>query len=69
MRRLSATTALEPPGRRSLVIVVNKCTKSASRSIMAKKGRVGCVQEQDCFCYRFQVTITNSPHSRCSGNN
>ena len=35
---------------------------------MEVEGRGGCVQEQDCLNYRFQVIITNSPrtgHSWC----
>jgi integrase/recombinase XerD len=61
MRRLSATTALAPPGPSSLAIVVNRCASSTSISFMAEKGREGCFQEQDCLTYRFQATITNSP--------
>gem|GEM_PF-5497937 len=61
MRRLSATMALAPPVPRSLAIVVNRCTRSTSRSFMAEKGRESCVQEQDCLSYRFQEIITNSP--------
>ena len=30
---------------------------------MAVKGREGCVNEQDCLSFRFQVIITNSPHT------
>jgi len=30
---------------------------------MEVKGRGGCVQEQDCLSYRFQVIITNSPRT------
>ena len=61
MSRLSATMALAPPGPRSLAIVVDKCARSTNRSFMDVKGRGGCVQEQDCLSYRFQVIITNSP--------
>jgi len=61
MRRLSATMALAPPGPRSLAIVVNRCARSTSRSFMVKKGREGCVQEQDYLTCRFKVIITNSP--------
>ena len=64
MSRLSATMALAPPGPRSLAIVVNKCARSTNRSFMEVKGRGGCVQEQDCLSYRFQVIITNSPRTR-----
>jgi len=39
MSRLSATIALAPPDPRSLAIVVNRCTRSTSRSFMAKKDR------------------------------
>ena len=63
MSRLSATMALAPPGPRSFAIVVNKCARSTNRSFMEVKGRGGCVQEQDCLSYRFQVIITNSPRS------
>jgi len=55
--------ALAPPGPRSLAIVVNKCARSTNRSFMEVKGRGGCVQEQDCLSYRFQVIITNSPRT------
>jgi hypothetical protein len=44
-----------------LAIVVNRCTRRTSKSFMAEKGRVGCVQEQDCLIFRFQVMITKSP--------
>ena len=60
MSRLSATMALAPPGPRSLAIVVNKCARSTNRSFMEVKGGGGCVQEQDCLSYRYQVVITNS---------
>jgi len=30
---------------------------------MAEKDKEGCVQEKDCPSYRFQVIITNSPHT------
>ena len=64
MSRLSATMALAPPGPGSLATVVNRCTRSASRSFMAEQGRGDCYQGQDCLSYRFQVTITNSPLTR-----
>ena len=35
---------------------------------MAEKSREGCVQEQDCLSYCFQVIITHSPHTG-SGDN
>ena len=60
MSRLSATKALVPPGPRSLAIVVNRCAKSTSKSLMAAKGREVCTPEQDCRNCRFQVTIKNS---------
>ena len=63
MSRLSATMALALPGPKSLAIVVNKCARSTNRSFMEVKGREGCVQEQDCLSYRFQVIITNSPRT------
>ena len=63
MSRLSATTALEPPGPRSLAIVVNRCARSISRFFMDVKGRGGCVHEQDSQTWQFQVIITNSPHT------
>ena len=63
MSRLSATTALAPPGPRSLATVVNRWARSISRSFMAKQGREGCVQEQDCLNYGFQVIISNSPRT------
>ena len=46
-----------PPGPRSLAIVVNKYARSINRSFMEVEGRGGCVQEQDCLSYRFQVII------------
>ena len=55
MIRLSATTALAPPGPRSLAIVVNRCARSTSRSFMAEQGREDCFQEQVCLSYRFQA--------------
>jgi len=65
MSRLSVTSALAPQGPRSVEIVVNRGTNGTSRSFMAEKGREGCVQEQDCLSYRYQVVITNSPRTRC----
>jgi len=64
MSRLSATTALAPPGPRSLAIVVNKRARSTSRSFMAEQGRGGYVLEQDCLSCLSQVTIMNSPATR-----
>ena len=64
MSRLSATTALAPPGPRSLAMVVNRCARSTSRSFMAEQGREGGFQEQVCLSYRFQVIIINSPSTR-----
>jgi hypothetical protein len=61
MSRLSATTALAPPGPRSLAIVVNRCARSTSRSFMAEQGREACFHEQDCPSCIFQVIISNSP--------
>jgi len=61
--RLSATTALAPPGPRSLAIVVNKCARSPSRSFMAEQGREGCFQEPVCLSSHFQVIISNSPET------
>ena len=46
MSKLSATTALEPPGARSLAIVVNRCARSIRKSFMEVQGRGGCVHEQ-----------------------
>jgi len=66
MSRLSATTALTPLGPRSLAIVVNRCTRNTSRSLMAEQGREGCIQEQVCLSCRFQVIISNSPGSASS---
>jgi hypothetical protein len=63
MRRLSATMALAPPGPSSLATVVDRCTRSTSRSFTAEQGRGDCFQGQDCLSYRFQATITNSPHT------
>ena len=56
-------TALAPPGPKSLATVVNRCTRSIKMSFTEEKGREGCLQEQDCFSWRFQVTIANSPHT------
>ena len=64
MSRLSATTALAPPGPMSLAIVVSRCARSISRSFMAEQGREDCLQEQVCLCCRFQVEISNSPSTR-----
>ena len=63
MSRLSATTALAPPGPRSLAIVVNRCARSTSRFFMAEQGREGCFQEPACLSCRFQVIISNSPRT------
>ena len=63
MCRLSATTALAPPGPMSLAIVDNRGTISTSRSFKAEQRRGDCFQEQDSPSYRFQVIITNSPHT------
>ena len=30
---------------------------------MEAKGRGGCIQEQDCLNWQFQVIIKNSPHT------
>lgn len=60
MSRLSATTALAPPGPRSLAMVVNRWMRSISRSFMAEQGREGSFQEQVCLSCRFQVIISNS---------
>ena len=60
MSRLSATMVLTPPGPRSSAIVVKRCARSINRSFMAGKRSEGCVQEQDCLSYRFQVIITIS---------
>jgi len=60
MSRLSATTALAPPGPRSLAIVVNRWARSTSRSFMAEQGKEDCYQEQVCLSRRFQVIISNS---------
>ena len=68
MSRLSATTALAPTSPGSLAIVLKRCTRSISRSFMVAKGRAGCVQEQYCLSYRFQVIITNSPQTGCDSN-
>ena len=68
MSRLSAMTVLAPPGPKSLATVVNRCTRSIKMSFIAEKGREGCLQEQDCFSWRFQVTITNSPHTGKDGS-
>jgi len=65
MRRLSAMTALAPPGPRSLATVVNRWARSISRSFITGKIRVGCAQEQDCLNCCFQVIITNSPPTGC----
>jgi hypothetical protein len=59
--------ALAPPGPSSLATVVNRCTRSTSRSFMAEQGRGDCFQGQDCLSYRFQATITNSPHTGARG--
>jgi len=63
MSRLSATIALAPPDPRSLANVVKRWAGNISRSFMAEKDKEGCVQEKDCPSYRFQVIITNSPHT------
>lgn len=63
MSRLSATTALAPPGPRSLAMVVNRWTKSINRSFMEEQGREDCFQEQVCLSCRFQV-INNSPRTK-----
>ena len=42
-------------------MVVNRWTRSTSRSFMAEQGREGCEQEQDCLTHRFQVIIINLP--------
>ena len=42
-------------------MVVNRWARSISRSFMAKQGREGCGQEQDCLTHRFQLIISNSP--------
>jgi hypothetical protein len=54
-------TALAPPGPRSLAIVVNRCTRSASSSFMVEKSREGGVQGQACLMDCFQITIRSSP--------
>ena len=61
--RLSATTALAPPGPRSLAMVVNRWMRSISRSYMAEQGREDCYQEQVCLSCRYQVIINNSPRA------
>ena len=67
MSRLSATTALAPPGPRSLAMVVNRWMRSISRSFMAEQGREGSFQEQVCLSCRFQVIISNSLRTGISG--
>ena len=62
MSRLSATTALAPPGPRSLAMVVNRWARSTSRSFMAEQGRGDCLRSKTVKC-RFQAKITNSPGS------
>ena len=42
--RLSAMTALTPPGPSSLAMVVNRWARSTSRSFMAEQGRDYCIQ-------------------------
>jgi len=60
MSRLSATTVFAPPGPGSLSTVVNRWTRSNSRSFMAEQGREGCLHEQDCLSVRIQTRIDNS---------
>jgi len=59
MRRLSATMAPAPPGPGSLVIVGNRGATGTGIFSMAEKGRAGCVQEQGCLSYRYQLVTTN----------
>ena len=66
MSKLSATTALEPPGPRSLAIVVYRCTRSIRKSFMTEQGREGYGQEQGWLQCCFQVIISNSPRSASS---
>lgn len=49
------------PGSSSLAIVVKRCARSTSRSLMAEKRREGFLQEQDYLNYCFQVIFNNFP--------
>jgi hypothetical protein len=47
MSRLSATTALGPPGPRSLAIVLKRCVRSAISVFMVQQGRADYHQAKD----------------------
>ena len=63
MTRLSATTLLAPPGPKSFAVVVSRCARSSSSSVMVKKGIERLVAEQDCQNRLFRATIINSRHT------
>jgi hypothetical protein len=51
--KLSATTALVPPGPMSLAMVVNGCAMRIRKSVTARQDREGWLVGQDCSDGRF----------------